>query len=270
MVFRSPSVCQLEPRLMALLMHQSLNDCVLSLWRKGAAKLAMECCFFMSASIDKCKTVQAAIRQAGFIELNHPVYSPNIALTYYHPLSNLKKFVRGKNFSFDDEPVTTVENYFTDLIQSFFVKAYKVCMTAGSVWLLVKVSTFNKYDNYLSTVKQYISCTNFRDNLIAVKIRLNRLTIFLRMFALMVTNYRHWSSLTSTRVFLFVMSGMAIGTSLLKSSVSIVLKTATANNRLKRHFQIYWKRSICCEDYTCSHIQNSLNCTCSLAISNRS
>ena len=29
-------------------MHQSLNDCVLSLWRKGAAKLAMECCFFMT------------------------------------------------------------------------------------------------------------------------------------------------------------------------------------------------------------------------------
>ena len=156
------------------------------------------------------------------------------------------------------------------LIQSFYVKAYKVCMTAGSMWLLVKVSTFNKYDNYLSTVKQYISCTDFRDNLIAVKIRLNSLTIFLRMLALMVTNYRHWSSLTSTRVFLFVMSEMAIETSLLKSSVSIVLKTATANNRLKRHLQIYWKRSLCCKDYTCSHLQNSLNCACSLAISNRS
>ena len=98
---------------MALLMHQSLNDCALSLWRKGATKLAIECCFFMSASIDKCKTVQAAIRQAGFIELNHSVYSTNIALTNCHPLSNLKKFVRGKNFIFDDEPVTTVEDHLT-------------------------------------------------------------------------------------------------------------------------------------------------------------
>ena len=106
--------------------------------------------------------------------------------------------------------------------------------------------------------------------MVVVKIRLNSLTIFLRMFALMVTNYRHWSSLTSTRVFLFVMSGMAIETSLLKSSASIILKTTTANNRLKSHLQIYWKRSICCKDYTCSHLQNSLNCTCSLAISNRS
>ena len=75
-----------------------------------------------SVPIDKCKTVQAAIRQTGFIELNYPVYSPNIALTNYHPLSNLKKFARDKNFSFDDEPVTTVEDYLTDLNSEFFCK----------------------------------------------------------------------------------------------------------------------------------------------------
>ena len=74
-----------------------------------------------SAPIDKCKIVQAAIRQAGFIELNHPVYSPDIALTNYHPLSNLKKFVRSKNFSSDDEAVTTVEDYLTDLNSEFFL-----------------------------------------------------------------------------------------------------------------------------------------------------
>ena len=56
-----------------------------------------------NAPIHKCKIVQAAIRQTGFIELNHPAYSPDIALTNYHPLSNLKKFVHGKNFSSDDE-----------------------------------------------------------------------------------------------------------------------------------------------------------------------
>ena len=47
-----------------------------------------------NASIHKCKIVQAAIRQAGFIELNHPTYSLDIAPTNYHPLSNLKKFLR--------------------------------------------------------------------------------------------------------------------------------------------------------------------------------
>ena len=37
-----------EPRSMVRVMHQSLNECVLLLWRNGAAKLAMECCFFMT------------------------------------------------------------------------------------------------------------------------------------------------------------------------------------------------------------------------------
>ena len=67
------------------------------------------------APIHKCNIVQTAIRQNGFIELNHPAYSPDIVLTNYHPFSNLKKFVRLKNFSSDDEAITTVVDYLTDL-----------------------------------------------------------------------------------------------------------------------------------------------------------
>ena len=73
-----------------------------------------------NAPIVKCNIFQAAIRQAGFIELNHSAYSPDIALTNYHPLSHLKKFFRLKNFSSDDEAVTTVEDYLTDLNSEFF------------------------------------------------------------------------------------------------------------------------------------------------------
>ena len=151
MVFCSSSICHVEARSMIRVMHQSLNDCVLSLWRNGVAKLAMDrtrpaqLIFAVTAlscysenelswsgpshgvlllhdnvPIDKCKIVQAAIRQAGFIESNHPVYSPDIALTNSHPLSNLKKFVRGMNFSSDDEAVTTVEDYLTDLNSESF------------------------------------------------------------------------------------------------------------------------------------------------------
>ena len=76
-----------------------------------------------NAPIHKCNIAQAAIRQVDFIELNHPAYSPDIALTNYHPLSNLKKFLRLKNFSSDDEAVTTVEDYYlTDLNSEFFCK----------------------------------------------------------------------------------------------------------------------------------------------------
>ena len=120
---------------------------------KGRGKVSQEVLLLHdNTPTDKWKIVQAAIRQAGFIELNHPVYSPDIALTNYHLLPDLKKFLRGKNFSSNDEAVTIFEDYLTDLNSVFFVKAYKVCMTAGSVCLLVKVSTFNKYDNYSSMV----------------------------------------------------------------------------------------------------------------------
>ena len=121
---------------------------------KGRGKVSHEVLLLHdNASIGKCNVVQAAILQASFIELNHLTYSLDIAPANYHPLSNLKKFVRLKNFSSDDEAVTTVEHYLTDLnSEFFFVKAYKVCMTACTVWLLVKVSTFNKYDYCLSTV----------------------------------------------------------------------------------------------------------------------
>ena len=75
-----------------------------------------------NALIDKCNIVQAAIRQAGFIELNHPAYSPDMVPSDYHPLSNLNKFLRLKNFSSDDEAITTVEDYLTGLNSEFFYK----------------------------------------------------------------------------------------------------------------------------------------------------
>ena len=153
MVFCSWSICHVEPRSMVLIMHQSLNGCVLSLWRNGAAKVAMECCFFMTTPPFTSATLFRLLfdRLASSNWIIQPILQI-FALTNYHPLLNLKKFVRGKNFSSDDEAVTTVEDYLTDLNSEFFVKAYKVCMTSGSVWLLVKVNTFNKYDNCLPMV----------------------------------------------------------------------------------------------------------------------
>ena len=44
-----------------------------------------------NAPIDKSNIVQATIRQAGYIELNHQAYSPDIAPSDYHLFSNLKK-----------------------------------------------------------------------------------------------------------------------------------------------------------------------------------
>ena len=102
-----------------------------------------------NAPIDKCKTLQAAIQQASFIELNYPAYSPDVALSHYHLFSNLKKFLHLKNLSSDDEAVTTVENYLTDLNSESFCKGIQ---SLHDRWQRVKVDTFNKYDNCLSTV----------------------------------------------------------------------------------------------------------------------
>ena len=67
--------------------------------------------FHVNASIHKCNIVQAAIRKAGFVELNDRAYSLDIASCDCYLLSNLNKFLRGKDFSCDDETIDTVENY---------------------------------------------------------------------------------------------------------------------------------------------------------------
>ena len=122
MMFCSPSTCHVEPRLMALLIDASIIERLHSvIVEKGRGKASREVVLLHdNAPIHKYKIVQPAIRQVGFIELNHPTYFPDIALTNYHPLSNLKKFVRLKNFSSDDEAVSTIENYLTDLNSEFF------------------------------------------------------------------------------------------------------------------------------------------------------
>ena len=90
---------------------------------KGRGKVSHGVLFLHdNAPIDKCKIVQTAIRQVGFIELNHPTYSPDIASSDYHLFSNLKKFLCLKNFSSDNEAVTTVEDYLTDLNSEFLCK----------------------------------------------------------------------------------------------------------------------------------------------------
>ena len=66
--------------------------------------------------VHKCNIVQAAIRKAGFVELNHSVYSLDIAPSHYYLVSNLKKFLRGKNFSPNDKTIDTVE---VTLIENF-------------------------------------------------------------------------------------------------------------------------------------------------------
>ena len=76
-----------------------------------------------NAPVHKCNTVQAAFRRAGFVELNHPAYSPDIAPFGYYLLSNLKKFVRDKNLVAMMKQSILLRTIWIKLIQNFFVKA---------------------------------------------------------------------------------------------------------------------------------------------------
>jgi histone-lysine N-methyltransferase SETMAR len=73
-----------------------------------------------NAPVHKSNIVQAAIRQTGLVELNHPSYSPDIAPSDYHMFFHMKKFLRGRSFDSNDEVIGTVEDYLRGLNPKFF------------------------------------------------------------------------------------------------------------------------------------------------------
>jgi histone-lysine N-methyltransferase SETMAR len=63
---------------------------------------------------------QAAIRQCGFQQLNHPPYSPDLALSDYFLFRVMKKFLQGKRFSSDEEVKEAVTTWFEEQSKEFF------------------------------------------------------------------------------------------------------------------------------------------------------
>ena len=105
---------------MVRVMHQSLTGCILETQRGKVSRGVL--LLHDNLPIHKCNIVPTAIRQASFIQWNHPAYPPDIAPTDYYLLSILNKFLHGKNFSSGDEAITTVEDYLTDLNSESFCK----------------------------------------------------------------------------------------------------------------------------------------------------
>ena len=76
-----------------------------------------------NAPVHKFNITQTAIQYTGFAELDHPAYSPDLALSHYHLFSNLKNFLRDRNIETDDETITTMNHY----LESFdFLETQKV------------------------------------------------------------------------------------------------------------------------------------------------
>jgi hypothetical protein len=63
-----------------------------------------------NALVHKFHVVQAVVYHADPVEFIHPAYYGDATLIDYYVFSHLKKFLRGKSFSSDDETIATVED----------------------------------------------------------------------------------------------------------------------------------------------------------------
>jgi len=68
---------------------------------------------------------QAAIRQCGFQQLNHTPYSPDLAPSDYFLFRVMKKFLRCKRFSSDEEVNEAVTTWFEEQSKDFFSRGIK-------------------------------------------------------------------------------------------------------------------------------------------------
>ena len=73
-----------------------------------------------NAPCHKSILTMSKIHELQFELLEHPPYSPDLAPSDFHLLPDLKKFMRGKRFSSNDEVITAVEAYFAALPDSHF------------------------------------------------------------------------------------------------------------------------------------------------------
>ena len=78
-----------------------------------------------NATVHMSAKSQDAIRQCGFQQLNHPHYSPDLALSDYFLLRVMKKFLRGKRFSSDEEVKEAVTTWFEEQSKDFFPRGIK-------------------------------------------------------------------------------------------------------------------------------------------------
>lgn len=65
-----------------------------------------------NAPSHKAGIAQAAIRESGFHQLDHPPYSPDLAPSDFHLFPYLKKFLRGRHFANDEELIAAVNAWF--------------------------------------------------------------------------------------------------------------------------------------------------------------
>lgn len=73
-----------------------------------------------NAPAHKSVLTMAKINELKYDLLEHPPYSPDLAPSDFWLFSHLKKFMRGKHFSSNDEVIAAVDEYFADLPENHY------------------------------------------------------------------------------------------------------------------------------------------------------
>lgn len=93
---------------------------------KRRGKLARGVLFLQdNAPVHTARVARRALAETGFEEINHPPYSPDLAPSDYFLFSNLKKDLRGRRFSSDEEMKAAVNEHFDGKDGEYFLTGLK-------------------------------------------------------------------------------------------------------------------------------------------------
>lgn len=81
-----------------------------------------------NAAVHTAGITQAAIRDCGFEQIDHPPYSPDMAPSDYYLFGNLKKDLRGRHFSDDEEVKAAVWAHFEDKPKEYFFRGIELLL----------------------------------------------------------------------------------------------------------------------------------------------
>ena len=121
------------------------------------------------AHAHKSCTSLAAIRKCGFVELNHPPYSADLAPSDYFLFRNIKKFLRGRRFPDDNAVKEAVTGYGDTQDVSFFLRVFNhwrqselsvlesrwTTLKNNEVSFIIRFNFHAQVDNLLNAIRKH-------------------------------------------------------------------------------------------------------------------
>jgi histone-lysine N-methyltransferase SETMAR len=78
-----------------------------------------------NAPVHTAQVAKRAVRDMGFEELNHPPYSPDLAPSDFYLFKDLKKVLRGRRFSGEEDMKSAVDEHFAENVSEYFLRGIK-------------------------------------------------------------------------------------------------------------------------------------------------